>query len=218
MLKDLIISKNEAQNLSPEDCKKWWTQKMVEPYFTAYSWGLSQPQLYAKIPLTKTSKILEIGAGYGRQLSEFVKISDNVYGIDIAIEAVNLIKKHVPQAIASEYDGENIPYTDNCFDFVTSIFVLQHVSKTIAENLLKESYRVLKSEGIFLHEFLGGNYIAGENNEHYSRGEKDMMYNNGYTLQEIKDLCVKLNMTILFIEEFVMTTDNTTNIWLAVKK
>ena len=160
---DTIVERSRGDNLTVKQCKAWWENQMDKEYFKSLSWNLSQPQLYARIPLTKSSCILEIGCGYGRQLSQFVEISNYVYGIDITKGAVKLAKENVPTAIVVEYDGTNIPYNNDTFDLVTSVFVIQHVSKANAIALLKESVRVLKPGGIFLHEFFGGDRCSPGN-------------------------------------------------------
>lgn len=219
---DTVIDSKRTDNLSNEDCKKWWDKFVTKnSYFTKFSFGLSRPELYAKIPLDKNSYILEIGIGYSRQLGAFCQISDNVYGIDVAKGAIDYAKQNAPKANVQEYDGEHIPFPDNTFDFVTSVFVLQHVSKSNAENLLKETMRVLKPGGIFLHEFLGGNWIAGEGNEHYSGGLTGM-YNNGYSKEELETLGNKLGlktleMTIIDIPK-AHNEEGTQNIWWRVQK
>lgn len=113
----------------------------------------------------------------------------------------------------------HIPFEDNTFDFLTAVFVFQHVSKSNAVNLLKESIRVLKFEGRFLFEFLGGNYIGGEGNDHYSGGLQGM-YNNGYTIEELKKIEKQLNLKTVHITEIDMSfaEKGTTNIWWEVIK
>ena len=119
MKKDTIINSQDPNNLTEKQCKKWWDNFVTKNnYFTAYSFGFSQPKLYAKIPLNKESKILEMGCGYGRQISQFCKISDNVYGIDVAEGAKILTEKYCPKAKVKVYDGVTIPFEDNFFDFI----------------------------------------------------------------------------------------------------
>lgn len=224
MLIDTILPQPEKKNLTVKECQDWWDNFVSHEYFTEYAWCLSQPQLYAKIPLTKDSSILEIGNGYGRQLSQFLKITDKVYGVDISKSSIELARKHCPEAILTDFDGSNLPFLREQFDLVTSVFVMQHTSKENVKQLLNESFRVLNKDGYFLHEFLGGNWIANKGNEHYSMrkinedGTFDGMYNNGYTVKEIKEICQELGLNIHWIEEIKMMEDGTTNIWLCVKK
>lgn len=171
-------------------------------------------------PFTKEHVVLEIGCGYGRQLFEFCKISDYVYGVDVAEGAKILSEEHNPKARVTVCDGKHIPFEDNTFDFLTAVFVFQHISKAHAINLLKESIRVLKPGGRFLFEFLGGNYIGGEGNDHYSGGLQGM-YNNGYTVEELKKIEKELNLKTIHITEIDMSSlseKGTTNIWWEVIK
>ncbi len=224
MLIDTVLNKEEQKNLTVEQCQQWWEEFVSHEYFTEYAWSLSQPQHYAKIPLNKDSFILEIGCGYGRQISQFLKITPNVYGVDISKSSAELTKKHCSEAIVSDFDGSNLPFLREQFDLITSVFVMQHTSKENVKQLLKESYRILNPGGFFLHEFLGGNYIVGKEKEHYSvrkireDGTIDGMYNNGYTQEEIKEICQELGLPVFWIEEIKMLEDGTTNIWLCIQK
>lgn len=217
MMIDTIVPSAAPENLSVADCKAWWEKKVAEGYFTAYAWTLSSPELYARIPLGQNSVILEIGPGYGRQLSEFLEVSDHVYGIEVSPSAIRLCKQHCSAADVREFDGTKIPFETGFFDFVTAVFVFQHISKANTRQLIVESFRVLKPGGCFLFEFLGGHGVAGEGNEHYSGGLEGM-YNNGYTQDEIRGLCASLGIPIAWIEEVPITEDGVTNIWLCVEK
>ena len=139
-----ILPTDEA--LSTEKCKKWWTDKVANGYFTNKVWAFSQPQLIDKFDL-KGKTILEIGGGYGRETSQFAKLSDQVYVIDISQPSIDLIKGNVPSAIGKAYNGTDIPYEDNKFDFVYSCFVIQHMSKVDAKKLMTDVERVLKPGG-----------------------------------------------------------------------
>jgi len=177
-----ILPIDEA--LSTEKCKDWWTNKVANGYFTNKVWAFSQPQLINKFDL-KNKPILEIGGGYGRETSQFAKLSDKVYVIDISQPSIDLIKENVPSAIGKAYNGTNIPYADDKFDFVYSCFVIQHMSKVDAKKLMKDITRVLSPSGYALIEFYGGAFEAGDGFDHYSGEKKGGMFNNGYTEKEI---------------------------------
>ena len=216
---DTIIRSNSKANLDVQQAADWWETKMVDDYFTAYSWSLSAPHLYQRIPVNDTMHILELGCGYGRQLSVFCKMSKHVYGLDVSATAISLAREHVPQADVRVFDGVHVPFANESMDFVTSVFTMQHVKKSTARQLLKETMRVLKPDCYFLHEFIGGNWCAGKGKEHYSIApDNTKIYNNGYTQEELQALCDALKIQVCWMEEKVMNPDGDTNIWVCGRK
>ncbi len=220
---DTVIDSKDTQNLTIEQCKIWWENQQVKDYFGEKELGnpkhfhLSIPKLIKQIGLTKDSHILEIGCGYGRETYEFCKISDFVYGVDISKTAIELCKKNCPQAIIQEFDGKILPFDNNKFDFVYNCFVIQHMSKEATKELIKETIRILKKGGKFLFEFLGGTYCAGVGKENYSGGLQGM-FNNGYTEMEINNLVKDIKLKKVFMEQYKIMKDGTTNIWLCCVK
>lgn len=195
-----------------DECKTWWENQAKNIYFKNQHWYFSVPELIQLMGLTSDSEILEIGCGYGREMSQFAKISSHIYGIDIAKTHAELTKKNVPQAETKEYNGTDIPYQDNSFDFIYTAYVMQHMSKENCRKLMREMNRCLKPKGKILLEFFGGIREAGE--------DKDMMlgdmYNNGFTSEEI----IKLSTDAGFKWQFIHTKNyeqvdpGIKNLWL----
>lgn len=100
-----------------------------------------------------TKKSLDIGCGLKPKNPFNAKF---LYGID-ARDDLNLgfeIKK-------ANLTIQKIPYASNEFDFVTAFDLLEHIPRIIIDNgepkypfieLMNEIYRVLKPNGIFLHQ------------------------------------------------------------------
>ena len=113
---------------------------------------------------------LEIGYGGGRLLAAGSKFFKKVIGIDIhemekRVDA-ELRERGISNFELYRSDGEKIPVNENSVDVVYSFIVLQHVEKIqIFRELLKESYRVLKPNGIAIIYF-GRYYLfsIGSNN------------------------------------------------------
>lgn len=98
----------------------------------------------------KDKKLLEIGAGSGKETLYFAKKGAIVYPIDISSRSINIINKLVKKynfkgnIIPKKMDVESIEFGDNTFDLVFINSVLMHVNHEIA---LKECIRVLKKNG-----------------------------------------------------------------------
>jgi len=91
------------------------------------------------------ARILELGAGSGRQAQELSKRGLHVEAIDIpsslyAAERVFPVK---------DYDGKTIPFPDRSFDYVFSSNVLEHVGDLA--RIHAEIRRVLTPDGRAIH-------------------------------------------------------------------
>lgn len=89
-------------------------------------------------------KLLDIGSGKGNHLVGFRRCGFEVYGLDKRKEGLEVLSNFDIRKCDLERD--QFPFKDNYFDFVFSKSVLEHVYNT--ENIVKETYRVLKPGGI----------------------------------------------------------------------
>jgi ubiquinone/menaquinone biosynthesis C-methylase UbiE len=107
-------------------------------------------------------RALDVGCGTG-SLSILTRIavgeSGEAAGIDIAANMISTARRKAQRAgldidfrIASV---DNLPYSDGCFDVVTSTMMFHHLPVEIKEKGLREIHRVLKVDGrFFLCDFL----------------------------------------------------------------
>jgi len=98
-------------------------------------------------------KVLDVGFGSGGIAIAFNQADAISYGVDVEPELRIIAEKNVlmngAKAEFKIYNGVNLPFDENLFDFVTCFSVLEHVS--YPEKLLGEMFRVLKPGGrIFL--------------------------------------------------------------------
>ncbi|MFX0022092.1 MAG: class I SAM-dependent methyltransferase [Candidatus Hermodarchaeota archaeon] len=104
-------------------------------------------------------KILDCGAG-GRTppLALFYSYGFECYGIDNSKEQIELAKKYCKEAnieLNIKYgDMRDIPFEDEYFGFVYSIFSSVHLSKKDTGIAVKEMERVLKKGGLCYINFL----------------------------------------------------------------
>jgi SAM-dependent methyltransferase len=99
-------------------------------------------------------KVLEIGAGTGRDSFPLVEHGATVYQLDYAENSLRILK-HL--ADESKYpvnivggDTFGLPFRDGTFDIIFHQGLLEHFRKPVAEGLLRENIRVLKQGGLLL--------------------------------------------------------------------
>lgn len=165
---------------------QWWKEH-APTYFTDKVYEFSQSHLIDSLKILKSDRVLEIGFGYGRELSQFCKLSDHVYGVELYQVTCDLVKD-IPAEVQT-YDGVNLPFQNECFDIIYSCFVLQHMSRLAAIDLINEAIRCLSPCGRILMEFYGDPLYQHSTEDRYSGDPMNGgMYNNGYTLESVQDV------------------------------
>jgi len=94
----------------------------------------------------KGLRFLDVACGAGFMLLEAKRAGLEVFGIDISPVAVELAEKNALGASVMTGDGENLPWPDDHFDYVTSLGSLEHYLDP--QRGIKEIARVLKTDGI----------------------------------------------------------------------
>lgn len=98
------------------------------------------------------ARILDFGGGVGNSLgpmreafpdSEIVLLDPSAHSLDIAA------RRFPGQAHCQPFDGQTIPYDDDCFDLVFTACVFHHIPHALHVDLLKEIRRVTKPGGSF---------------------------------------------------------------------
>lgn len=90
-------------------------------------------------------KVLEIGAGTGKQAAQIRDAGYDVLAIDLAQSHYRRVRVHD----VLEYDGKTIPMRNQTADVIFSSNVLEHVAHI--DELLAETRRVLARGGVAIH-------------------------------------------------------------------
>jgi len=106
--------------------------------------------------LDKNKVVIDVGAADGRFSLSIANKTKKVIGIDLSekmIERanVNLRKSGLTNVDFKVADAKNLPFDDETFDIVIS----RRGPVTASKELLKESYRVLKKNGVLLEITIG---------------------------------------------------------------
>ena len=95
--------------------------------------------------LKKGQKVLDIGCAKGFLIKDMLDLGLDAYGIDISKYAINNCHKDVIGRIHLG-SADNLPFSNNVFDFVISINTLHNLDKFKCEIALKEISRVSKGK------------------------------------------------------------------------
>lgn len=111
----------------------------------------------------KGRKLLDIACGSGWSLKAGEEAGLKTYGLDISDEAVKKAKINAPESEIVAGDGENLPWPENSFDYVTCLGSLEHYLDP--EKGMREIRRVLKDDGTAL--IMLPNSIAASSSEEW---------------------------------------------------
>ena len=103
-------------------------------------------------------KILDLGCGTGKHSIFLAKQGFQVYATDMSSTGLKIAKeKSESQRLNIQFkhhDMREIPFTDGFFDAVLCIWTIYHGTLPDIQRTIKEIYRVLKSRGTFITDFL----------------------------------------------------------------
>ena len=121
----------------------------IKKFPDSYKKWLKAEKEYLCNIITLNSKVLEIGCGTGRSISDMLPITKNITGIDHNQNAVevaqNMFSGH-SQVKIIKADAVNLPFEDECFDFVVCLATfVNFADKKITA--IEEMKRVLKDSG-----------------------------------------------------------------------
>jgi ubiquinone/menaquinone biosynthesis C-methylase UbiE len=77
-------------------------------------------------PVEKGAKLLDVGCGTGLFLKAGWEAGLQCYGLDISAEAVKIAQKNLPESKIVIGSGENLPFSDKYFDYVSCFGSLEH--------------------------------------------------------------------------------------------
>lgn len=92
--------------------------------------------------------LLDVGCSHAYFTRYFSQKVENVYGIDVEEEAVEIATKRYPKIKFKVSPAENIPYEKDLFDIVTMLDTFEHTQNE--KKVLDELYRVIKPGGILI--------------------------------------------------------------------
>jgi SAM-dependent methyltransferase len=106
------------------------------------------------LPLS-TARILDVGCGSGRWLREWVKwgaAPENLYGLDVRLEAIERARKSCPPGVTIEYgNAVELRFGPESFDIVVQSMVFTSIlDPAIRRQVASEMLRVVAPDGYIL--------------------------------------------------------------------
>ena len=120
--------------------------------------GLAERVDWALEPLTKGTRLLDLGCGSGDVVFRALEIQPSLpapVGLDLTPEMLALARKRLlgscglVQANAQVSSLAGLPLRDRRFDLITSLNLIQELPRAAIQYLLREVHRVLKPGGRF---------------------------------------------------------------------
>lgn len=135
-----------------EDWETFWDEKQDTE--EVYSNAGRVLRHLSKLTTLRDKKVLEIGAGTGRDSFPLVEHGAVVFQLDYAENSLRILKRladdsKLPVSIVGG-DTFCLPFRDNTFDIIFHQGLLEHFRKPVAQKLLQENIRVLKPKGLLL--------------------------------------------------------------------
>ena len=153
--------------------------------------GISTWRTYAQLfeaignYIPRGSRVLDIGCGIGILLEKLKREKQcECHGVDVSQYAINIIRQYGMNGEVSTLP--NIPFKDKTFDTVTATEVIEHIKEV--QDAIKEAFRVLKNDGIFIVSVPDDCLGFEQEDEHFHKFTKENLKDLLYTFGNIIEL------------------------------
>ena len=96
---------------------------------------------------SRTGLLLDLGCGFGHVHGYFLKNGIKAVGVELNRSYIKVAKKNVPKGNFVLADGCKLPFKKESFSSVVSNDVLEHVPYNLANQMLSEVKRTIKTTG-----------------------------------------------------------------------
>jgi len=142
------LETNPHDNLTPVTCP---SEPRWVNYFVNFAHQLGMKRAFAFLASNLGSFsglcVLDLGCGRGRWTRDYVSRGCRVTGVDISLEAVNLLAREMPEHSFLCQDITRLILPNETFDIVNSVTVLQHMPEELQREAMKRATGALKKGG-----------------------------------------------------------------------
>lgn len=142
MQKEYFFSKSPKHKVWDE----MWIKRTIEQELEACEMESPPRNLFLTL-ISKDSKIIDAGCGFGKWVIYLRQNGYDIIGIDNSEQAISKLKDYDKSIKIEIGDVLNINYPDNSFDVYISMGVIEHFEDGPIP-ALKEAFRVLKPNGL----------------------------------------------------------------------
>jgi len=112
------------------------------------------PDLARDLRVVHAPRVLDVACGTGRFLDQLhlALPGARLFGLDLSAPYLKLAQArlaHVPEVSLVAENAEAMPFADQTFDAVTSVFLFHELPKDARRNVMREALRVVKPGGVF---------------------------------------------------------------------
>jgi len=108
--------------------------------------------------LSPDAKILDVGAGFGKDVAYFCERGFDCIGIDFCDEFITKSKTLYTNVEIQKMSFQEIVFSENKFDALWSRGALFHISKKDFNSVLNKLSMILKPNGVFYIQLIAGNH------------------------------------------------------------
>ncbi len=193
------------------ESKDFWESRFKAVDLETYDFSKSKPDQFladfCEEYLDDGDNVLDLGCGGGRNAHYLAKQGYTVYGLDIAMGAIDVCKfrfdKFNLSGTFKQGTFDDIPFPDDTFAAVVCIAAFDHVTFDEAHESIQEIRRVLSEDGVILMTFdpphtdediIDETEILPDGTLRFIRGDQKGMLFHRYKDEEIKELLGEENI------------------------
>ncbi len=160
----------------------------------------------------RKKELLDLGCG----VKPFKKIYSQYCEVSVGIDVP--ASPHSKTEVDVIYDGKNIPFENNRFDYVLCTEVMEHVPEPAA--FLREIHRVMKPDGILI---MTTPFLVPLHEEPYDfyrytkHGIRHLFSHTGFSLEHIESFSGYAGVLIAFLVQPQLKVWNKISKWLQLK-
>lgn len=184
---------------------KFWDNKIIKNKEAIQMYPIYRlKNNYVVERLKKISgNFLDVGLGYGFLEREILdrKLDLDLFGIDISKVAVDAAIKNLDGEF-KKASIQSIPYSDNFFDCVVALDVVEHLPIESLKKSINEIYRVTKKNGLIIvsvptNETSADRINNGHMIEYSVDGITNLLVRSGFVIEKIKLFSAFKNLAYL---------------------